>query len=271
MQGIKLILEDSYKGCGHSKGLARGLQLFWDGENMTQEGMGIGTIAIKENDCTYFSQRCENLKNGGEIARRRFFLDTILLTGPKGMETSLLTRIRDRGMEFYKKHPKTQRIQLSADRFLRRVFHIRRTFKRIKPKAEAIISYEVLENEVLITFNISIKDFSLPKICLMNELGADWFDGSMIEGEAAKPPSAWQSMSAEADDQRMPSFYSAKLGLCFSISDIYIKDNFSYELFWGREKTRELCWAGYTIEIEVRDKTIKWVTGSYKIILTEAN
>ncbi len=269
MKRVQLILEDSYKGYGHSQGLARGLQLFCDGKNMTQEGMGLGTIAIKEDNCTYFSQKCENIQKEEGILWRRFALDTILLTGPMGIETSFLTRIRDRGMEFYKKHPKTQKVQLSADRFLRKLFRIRRRFKEIKPKAEAIMSYHTVDSGVCITFDISIQGFRLPKICLMNELGADWFDESQFEGEIKAPPSAWQLISAEICDHQMQSFYSEKLGLCFSIGSIDIADNLPYELYWGREKTQELCWAGYTIEIEVKDPTIKRVTGSYKVVLTQ--
>lgn len=265
MQQIQLILEDSYKGYGHSQGLARGLQLFWDGENRTQEGMGLGTIAIKEDGCTYFSKNYRDFAEETKVSARAFSLDTVLLTGPKGMESSLLTWLRDLGIAFYKKHPKTQAAQLSADRFLRRFFCIHRVFKTVRPKAEAVVNYDLGQNEVLLTFKTSIPEFGRPKICLMNELGADWFDKGLMEGKVVPPPSAWQPL---AKGKQSPLLYSTRLGLSFGISDIYVSDNLPYQLFWGREKTQELCWAGFILEIEVNDPAISLVTCRYKIALS---
>ena len=56
MQEIEAYLDDTYQGFGLSQGLARGIQFRIEGENITQEGMGIGAIALKDSDCLVFAR-----------------------------------------------------------------------------------------------------------------------------------------------------------------------------------------------------------------------
>ncbi len=274
MQQVKLILDDSYIGFGHSKGLARGLLLFWDRSNVTQEGMGLGTIAIKEEGSTYFSQNyrnvtenatenvTENVTEEERVFKRAYYLDTVLMTGLKGRESTFLTFLRHLGLVFYKKFPITQKFQLSSDRFLRRLFHIERIFTQIKSKAVADVNYDLKEDAVTITFDIDMTQCRKSKICLMNELGADWFEQGILGDRLIDPPSAW----LELDTKRpLPSLYSAKMNRGFSISDIKVSGELPYKLFWGREKTEELCWAGFTLEIGVEEPELCQVRCSYTI------
>lgn len=47
-----------YPGEGVSRGLARGLLVFSDDENITGEGMGIGAPAVKSQGCFCFARSC---------------------------------------------------------------------------------------------------------------------------------------------------------------------------------------------------------------------
>jgi hypothetical protein len=56
MKKIRIIPDRSYQGEGISRRLARGLLVHYADQNLTGEGMGIGSIAFRNPDCTYFSR-----------------------------------------------------------------------------------------------------------------------------------------------------------------------------------------------------------------------
>lgn len=56
MDKICIIPDSVYQGEGISKGLARGLLVYYGDCNLTGEGMGIGSIALRDHECTYFSR-----------------------------------------------------------------------------------------------------------------------------------------------------------------------------------------------------------------------
>ena len=260
---MELFFDDAYKGFGHSEGLARGLQLQVDGKDLTQEGMGLGTVAIKYGRRTVFSRNYSTKidkepGSGAEIIVRTYKLDTILLTGFKGKHSEIWTKQRDAFIEAYKKHFKSQNFQLSIDRNFRKLFKIERVFSEIDPIGEAKITYKFdksdslknkgtkVEVEVAFTLN-EANSFNFSKICIMNEMGADWFKESIKNDKRGKPPSAWEIFDPRDYNAGL---YDNEHKLKFSIKDVSVSEGLEYKIYWGREKTSELCWAGFTIEIE---------------------
>jgi hypothetical protein len=49
MNEIRIIPNNMYQGEGISKGLARGLLVYYGDQNLTGEGMGIGSVAIRDH------------------------------------------------------------------------------------------------------------------------------------------------------------------------------------------------------------------------------
>ena len=72
---IRIVPEGNYRGSGISHGVTRGLLVFWNDVNLTGEGMGIGSVAVREPTCTYFSRSWDDVAEGHMI-RRTFHIDT---------------------------------------------------------------------------------------------------------------------------------------------------------------------------------------------------
>jgi len=241
----EIFLNDSYKGFGHSEGLARGLQIRINGDNLTQEGMGLGTIAIKYNETTVFSQGYYDEENEGMIKCRTFFLDSELNIGVKRIPGFKLTHLWDKFTEHYKTSRLHQIFHQISGQFFDWVFQIERTFVKVESKAEAKFCYDISESKIKVQAEIKVKEASFSKICLMNEMGADWFTEAKLGKSAFPVPGGWDNITGNIP----PSFYSPKHGLSFTIRDIKVSGNLPFEVFWGREKNSKLCWAGFTIEI----------------------
>ena len=68
MDQIPIVADEKYPGEGISRGLARGLQVYCQDCNLTDEGMGIGSIALRDHNYTYISRSwtdsVENIKIG---------------------------------------------------------------------------------------------------------------------------------------------------------------------------------------------------------------
>ena len=71
MDAIRIVPGGNYEGTGRSRGLARGLLVFFGDLNLTGEGMGIGGVAVRDRTCTYFSRswndRADGDGSGGHI------------------------------------------------------------------------------------------------------------------------------------------------------------------------------------------------------------
>ena len=241
----EIFLDNSYKGFGHSEGLARGLQIRINGDNLTQEGMGLGTIAIKYNGTTVFSQGYYDEKNEDMIKCRTFFLDSELNIGVKRIPGFNLTHLWDKFTEHYKTSRLHQIFHRISGQFFDWVFQIERAFVKVESKAEAEFCYDISDFIIKVQAEIKIKEVSFSKICLMNEMGADWFTEAKLGGKSFPVPGGWDKLSGDS----LPSLYSPKHGLNFSIRDIKVSGNLPFEIFWGRENNSKLCWTGFTIEI----------------------
>ena len=255
MLGFEIFLDDDYKGFGHSEGLARGLQIRVDGENLTQEGMGIGTIALKDKVTTVFSKEYRDLEIidpeianyhiAGQSKCRIYFLDAALKIGMKSIPFLNLTRTWDNMTEYYKSHRKFQIFQLASGRYFDKLFQIERAFVKIEPRAEAKFCYDIVDTGVKVQTTIKMGDFTCDKICIMNEMGADWFSQARKNGSPVSLPAGWDQI----DPVESNSLIDPTHNLGFTLKDIFVSGNLPFELFWGREKNSELCWTGFTIEI----------------------
>ena len=63
MNEIRNIPDSIYQGEGISKGLARGLLVYYGDQNLTGEGMGIGSIATRDHECTTFPGHVRTQQN----------------------------------------------------------------------------------------------------------------------------------------------------------------------------------------------------------------
>jgi hypothetical protein len=68
---------DSFRGSGLSQDISRGLLFRRDGTDLLQEGLGLGTVALKTKGLTYFSLSCSTWTDGYSIIKE-FTVDSVM-------------------------------------------------------------------------------------------------------------------------------------------------------------------------------------------------
>ena len=75
---IEFDLSTNYKGEGISEGLERGILVFFEGKNLVQEGMGLGTVALRSRNLTYFGKKNRLRKISANEYAKEFNIDTVM-------------------------------------------------------------------------------------------------------------------------------------------------------------------------------------------------
>jgi hypothetical protein len=110
----------------------------------------------------------------------------------------------------------------------------------------AEITYRPETDAVTVECSISSLEGPLPEMCVMNEVGADHFDASINAGEVGKAPSGWSQLPM---DLPSPALWNSRTGASFFIDRIECEEGMDVGLFWGREKAKDLCWAGFELKL----------------------
>ncbi|MGE5404445.1 MAG: hypothetical protein ACM3PP_05855, partial [Candidatus Saccharibacteria bacterium] len=121
---LDFCLDDRYKGEGVSQGFARGVQVLLNGENLTQEGMGLGAVALRSGGLTYFASSSQVNTSNKQSLTSYSVIDTIAFSGRHGTHAPLLTCLRENASSIYAKIPWQQDMLLSAGLAIRRFFSI---------------------------------------------------------------------------------------------------------------------------------------------------
>jgi hypothetical protein len=130
MDTIRIVPGAEYSGEGISRGLARGLLVYFGDQNITGEGMGIGSIALKDQEYTYFSRSWTDSKEDG-VLRRTFTLDTRMRWSIRGRPSSVLSRWIENGISAYMQLPRLQGILMLPVLPLRTLIRIHPLFETI--------------------------------------------------------------------------------------------------------------------------------------------
>jgi len=147
MDKICIMPGSVYQGEGISKGLARGLLVYYGDCNLTGEGMGIGSIALRDHECTYFSRSWTDSAESGTL-KRTFTIDTRMIWGVRGKPSTLLTRWIESGISAYMHLPWFQSILMLPVLPLRTLLCIHPLFETIAPRGKATFTYRVTGQEV---------------------------------------------------------------------------------------------------------------------------
>ncbi len=260
--------DDCYKGIGISKGLARGVQVMMEGVDLTQEGMGLGAIAVRSNGYTYFSQNSEATWIDSQNMLLDYVIDTVHLSSRKGVAYPLITRIRELGVVLYRLLPSFQRVMLWAGVKILRILGVKTTFAPVPPLARARFHFKFDGNRVEVCCNFCAKNEDIDEIFIMNELGAGFFDFGWEAGRLTKPPSGWEVLE---DKLRLPFLYSSNKRLRYTLSDIIVNQELPFKVCWGREQIEDLCWAGFTIQINPAASSISDITCQYAVIFEDTD
>jgi hypothetical protein len=245
MDRIRIEPGAEYSGEGISQGLARGLLVYYGDKNITGEGMGIGSIALRDQEYTYFSRSWTDSKEDG-VLKRTFSLDTRMRWSIRGKLSSLLTRWIESGISAYMQLPRLQGIIMLPVLPVRSLLGIHPLFETIPSRGTVTFTYRVTGHHVDVHVEIQRLIRQHLTLCLLNELSSAWFTAGWNGRRLAAPPPGWETVSLA----RMPvSLVDPVHGIRFFIDKPLVSHPVPLAIFLGREYTGDLCWAGFCIEL----------------------
>ena len=245
MDRIRIAPGPAYPGDGISRGLARGLLVYDGDRNITGEGMGIGSVACRDGESTYFSRSWTDVQEDG-VLRRTFVLDTRMIWGIRGQPSPILTRGIETGIGAYMRLPRIQGVLMLAAQHIRPLAGIHPQFEAIPPRGTVTFTYRVTGHEV----EVRAESCSLPgpgeTLCLLNELSAARFTAGWDGRRPAAPPPGWEAVGPD----RLPvSLADPVHGIRFWMDRPSASPGLPLSFFRGRELIGDLCWAGFCIEL----------------------
>jgi hypothetical protein len=245
MDTIRIVPGPEYPGDGISRGLARGLLVYDGDRNITGEGMGIGSIALRDGEYTYFSRSWTDVQEAG-VLRRTFALDTRMMWGIRGKPSSVLTRWIENGISAYMRLPRIQRMIMLPVQHIRTLTGIHPQFEAIPPRGTVTFTYRVTGHEVEVRVESSDLPGPRDTLCLLNELSAARFTAGWDGKQPAAPPPGWETVSGD----RLPvSLLDPLHGIRFWMDRPSASLPRPLTVFRGREQSGDLCWAGFCIEL----------------------
>lgn len=254
MKDIIYYSDDSYLGEGISLGIVRGILVKYKDTNIVQEGLGIGNLALKNGLMTYFASTCKTVQLSETQFRKTFLIDSVLLWQINGKLSIFITRVIDMLAQCYMLLPGLQNKLLKTGTLFRNLFKLTPQIIKIAPVAEACFNYSVEEDELYVECKIESLAGYLSKVFILNELGADYFLNGVKNGKTVSVPTGWNYIKSSPDST---AFYNPDYNLSFLVKKINVIDLIPYKVLWGREKTKDLSWAGFELEFDCRNKKIK--------------
>jgi len=254
MNDITYYSDDFYLGEGISLGIARGILVKYKDINIVQEGLGIGNVALKSGLITYFASTCKTVQLSETQFRKTFIVDSVLLWQINGKRSIFITRVIDMLAQCYMLLPGLQNKLLKSGTLFRNLFKLTPRLIKIAPVAEACFNYSVEDDEVNVECKVKSLAGYLSKAFISNELGADYFQNGIKNEKIVPSPSGWNYIKSSPDST---AFYNPDYNLSFLLKEINVIDSIPYKVLWGREKTKDFCWAGFELEFDCRNKKIK--------------
>ena len=125
--------------------------------------MGIGSIAIRNHECTYFSRSCTDSTEAGVI-KRTFIIDTRMRWSIREKPSNLLTRWIEHGISAYMQLPRFQSIIMLPVPPVSTLLDIRPLFETVPSRGKVTFAYQVTGNtvEVQVEINAPVRAAGYP-------------------------------------------------------------------------------------------------------------
>jgi len=265
MDTIRIIPDTDYCGEGVSQGLARGLLVYYGDLNMTGEGMGIGSVAIRDPECTYFSRSWTDSEESGAL-KRTYTLDTRMMWGLRGKPSGILTRWIEYGISAYMQLPLLQRIIMVPVLPFRNLLGIHPVFETISSRGTITFTYRVTGHHADVHVESDMQFRPNDTLCLLNELSAAWFTAGWDGKRTVSPPPGWEKVGS---DQLPVSLVDPVHGIRFFMDQPSVSPSVPYTVYRGREQSGDLCWAGFCLELGPLDYVQESLEARYCIGFTQ--
>jgi hypothetical protein len=264
MDRIRIVPGTGYSGEGISKGLARGLLVYYGECHLTGEGMGLGSIALRDHKYTYFSRSWTDSDDEG-VLKRTFILDTRMSWSIRGNMSGLLTRGIEHGIGAYMQLPWFQRLLILPVLPLRTLLGIHPLFETVPPRGEVTFTYRVIGSHVEVQADFNMPVRKEDTLCLLNELSAAWFTAGWEGERLVSPPPGWEKVSPE---QIPVSLVDPVHGIRFSLGRPSVSLPVPFTLYRGRELNGDHCWTGFCIQLRTMDDSQEFPVVQYSIGFT---
>jgi hypothetical protein len=235
---------------GRSSEFAAGLLVRDGGRDLTGEGMGIGSVALRTAGFTCFPRTSLTVQENNKVTRT-FLVDSRIVWKFGGIASFRLTGIMERLVTWYKAHSSVQKVLLPISG-IHRLAMLEPAPDAMEPVAEARFIYNLEGSAVQISCAVrSLRD-SLPEVWLLNELGADIFTASLQDGTILPAPPGWEALNGQFPT---PALYDPSRLLWFRVAGVRTGPGVTSCTYWGREKRKELDWAGFAIRLDPGDRS----------------
>jgi hypothetical protein len=245
MTAIRIVPDRNYLGKGISEGLARGLLVMCGQENLTGEGMGIGSVAVKGCRYTCFSRSFTDAGDESHFTRT-FFIDTKMSWSVLGVISPGLTRIIESSIGVYMRFPALQKTLMAPVMPLRKMFRIQPVYESIPFSASVRCAYRVDPSGIDICVQFDPVAGYTGTFCLLNELSGDCFTSTWKSGILCPPPPGWEPLPCCFPTA---SIYDPVRQIRFWIDSFSVTPPVPVTMFQGRETGEDLSWAGLSFEI----------------------
>lgn len=224
--------------------------------------MGIGAVALKDSRFSYFSRNCTTIEYAPDLIQKTFFIDSRIVWGVAGYTSVPLTWFLERTNEIYMGLPGLQ-ILLSPGSHIKRVLGLNPVFEPTPPLAVSQVTYRMDNNRIDVSCTVRPLIGQLSSVFILNELAADTFTHAFSHGEAIKPPSGWRRYEPGND------FYDPEHRIRFIFTAKSLRVSSPSTIWWGREHTRNLRWAGYSLEVPDCHRGMAPISCSYSVLFNE--
>lgn len=221
--GLSLRIQDQYdEQAPYPSGrIQKGLVLWHENEDLSEEGVGFGVPVIKRGHRTIYpgSVKFDSKTEGGLTWVRVSYNMNILekaYLNEKPVRRAPLYWIHETLSKWHRKRPSLRAFLRHSGALVRRAFHIQIKFEEGASSGFVSVEYQIDAKKKTILVALDIKDLQLDgktEVFIMNELGADHFDlyrdsdGSELKKESI---GTWEEVTAReaifTDSSREISF-----------------------------------------------------------------
>ena len=193
MNKIRIIPDSIYQGEGISKGLARGLLVYYGDRTLPARGWVSGVSRSGTLNARIFPGPGRTHQKR-EFIKRTFTLDTRMRWGIRGKPSDLLTRLIESGISAYMQFPGSRGLSCCRYLALRTLLGIHPLFETIPSRGKVTFSYRVTGNNVEVQVEIITPVMPQDTLCLLNELSAAWFTAGWDGERPVSPPPGWEKV-----------------------------------------------------------------------------
>jgi hypothetical protein len=242
LPGICLVTPGSCQDCYPTARIQKGLLLFSNGQDLSEEGVGFGVPVLKIGRGEVFPGSCvwkTELKGDSATIEAEYFMNLVgrMAVGARRIDCRTFYRAREWLASQYRRHPVLRKGILYGAELSRRAMSMKDASVEVPMVGSVKTVYSIMGNSVRISLDLR----GVPEgheVVVMNEQGANHFDSYKDSDELFLEKDAIGSWDEVFSDRA--SFIDSKNGLYFALTRVE-----DARMMRGRELLSDrLAWAG---------------------------